>query len=324
MTNTNDVTAHFNGAFPVVVDLSMSAANEVQKLKNLGVKVIIRYYALKPQPDLPEKIIHKAEADAILNSGLSLAISYQYFNGNIETFTPERAKADVASCVKRADEIGQPKGSAIYFGVDAGWDSESDIKKVLDYFSTLNKEVHEKNQDRFSIGIYGSGLMCERMRTAGYAKFFWIAGLSDGWPGRTHFVKGSKWNLYQNVLEFPVGSVKVDTDVVNPNAAAIGSFHRPSPGSPAVMDGPIDNQVVLNVQRFVKGNGHVLLDKPGGTVLRKLAASKMVTKIKDVDDLAVIDVPRQISTGHGNEQIADFVRGYCPKDVLVGIDQDPT
>jgi hypothetical protein len=50
MTDTNDVATHsdgFKGAFPVVVDLSMGVVAGLPKLKTLGVKVILRYYALK-------------------------------------------------------------------------------------------------------------------------------------------------------------------------------------------------------------------------------------------------------------------------------------
>jgi Domain of unknown function (DUF1906) len=123
-----------------------------------------------------------------------LLISYQYRNGNIATFTRERGGLDANKCLEKVAELGQPKGSAIYFGVDEGWDGEAEVKKVIRYFSAINNVV-AKNGNKFEVGVYGSGLMCSRMQKEGLAKFFWIAGLSDAWPGKVSFPKNGPWNL---------------------------------------------------------------------------------------------------------------------------------
>ena len=317
-----DAQAHpdgFGGTLPAIVDSSVHCQSEVAKLKKMGVKVIVRYFAKAKQGGgLEQKILEKPEADAILDGGLSLAISYQYNNGDIDTFNPTRATEDVLDCIKKADAIGQPKGSAIYFGVDNGWDDATSIGKVKEYFQTI-KDVLKKNGNRFEVGVYGSGLMCQTMREKHLASYSWIAGLSDGWPGRPDYLATQKWNLYQNVLEFPVGSVKVDTDVVNPKAAKIGSFHRTSHNAPAVLDGEITDPASLANYRLIAGNGNKLTDRPGGTVLKSLVASKMVRVVADAGDYTQIDVPQQIADPHGG-QIADFTRGYCPTRALERID----
>lgn len=284
--------------------------------------MIVRYYALRKQGGgLKEKILEKPEAEAILSSGLSLAISYQYNNGAITTFNAKRAKQDAIKCCQKADEIGQPKESAIYFGVDEGWNRQAEITKVTEYFQTI-KDVVRENGNRFQIGIYGSGLMCAAMEKRKLAKFFWIAGLSDGWPGRPDFVRTGKWNLYQNILEVPVGAVKVDTDIVNPKEAFIGSFHRPTGGGPNVVDSEITDQPSFNEYRLVKGVGNVLVESNGRRT--NLAASKMVRRISEAGDLTLVDVPRQIKAPSGDGKIADFVRGHCRTSALVRIDQDPS
>ena len=252
-----DAWAHTNifpAAFPVVVDSSVNCGGIADRLKRLGVKVVVRYYALKYQSHLPEKILQQHEADAILGAGLSLLISYQYNNGSLSTFTAERGALDARKCLSKAHEIGQPKGSAIYFGVDAGWDDRASIGKVIDYFEAINKVVAE-NGNPFEVAAYGSGLMCSRLRKEGLTKYSWIAGLSDGWPGRANALKQGDWNLFQNALEVGIGGVRVDTNVVNPAAGSgtIGSFHGPGTTGPNVLDGPIDNHAVCETQLLVKG-----------------------------------------------------------------------
>jgi hypothetical protein len=49
-------------------------------------------------------------------------------------------------------------------------------------------------------------------------------------------------------LEVAVGSVRVDTDIVNPSRALIGSFHWPHPGASAVLDGRVANPRAYGVQ----------------------------------------------------------------------------
>lgn len=72
----------------------------------------------------------------------------------------------------------------------------------------------------------------------------------------------------------------------------------------------------------MKGQGHELLDKPGGEVIKKLGAGKIVTKVKDAGDYILVDVPRQIVVN--KVKVADFIRGYCRSNALVAIGVDPS
>jgi len=314
-----DDTGHFQGAFPAVVDMSVHSTKEIERLKELGVKVIIRYYALERQSHgLEEKRLEKDEADAILDKGLSLAMSYQYNNGIIDTFTDANGRAAANYCLQTMDSVGQPNESAIYFGVDNGWNGQHEIDQVIKYFTAIN-DVVRTNHNRFVVGVYGSGLICEKLASIQLAKHYWVAGLSDAWPGRPHVVQNGGWNMYQNVLEVAVGSIRVDTNIVNPTNASIGSFHRPSHGAPAILDGDLVDSRAYAVQRLVKGDSALLYDRPGGTPIpQPLVDSKMVIWIRDEGEFSLIEVPRQIKVNNVN--VADFVRGYCAKDKLAKVD----
>lgn len=321
-----DDTGHFQGAFPAVVDMSVHSTQEVKHLKNIGTKVIIRYYAAGPQGGgLEEKRLEPDEADAILNGGLSLAITYQYNNGDIDTFKKKIGTDTAKFCIGEMERFGQPDQSTIYFGVDNGWDRQDEIDQVVEYFKAIKDQVTEsaaKGKNTFTVGVYGSGLMCETLLGKGLAERTWIAGLSDDWPGRPHIVKTGQWNMYQSVLEVAVGSVRLDTDIVNPRRPIIGSFSRPKPGAPIILDGAIDDSQANAKQRLVRGSGVELFDRPGGSPLRPISDSKMVLWTADEGDFSLIEVPRQIKKQKIN--VADFVRGYCRKDKLFPVDGAPT
>lgn len=252
----------------------------------------------------------KEEANRILDIGLSLGLTYQYYNGSLDSFTPERGSTDANVCLESLSEINPPKGVVIYFGVDNDWVRKSETDKVIEYFRAV--KVGSKGQ--FQVGIYGSGFTCMMMNRLDIAKHFWIAGLSDRWTGRFDAVKAGTWNMYQNILELPVGTIKVDTNIVNPKHPVIGSFHRPLGAKQCVLDGPIVDAASVANQRFVVRDTTLFLDKPNGEQKKDLLASKMVVLIREEGDYSVVDFPTQI--GPEDNKVADFVRGFCKTSML--------
>jgi hypothetical protein len=186
--------------FPVVADISMNCAAELRALVALGIKVVIRYYALAYQDSMPTKRLTKPEAEAILNSGLSLAIAYQYQSGSLNTFTPERAKLDGDVCLQQGlDKIKQPKNSAIYFGVDGDFADPGDLAQVVKYFEVINRLFNDAGSP-FKIGVYGSGMVCGELRRRQLARYFWLAGFSTNWSGASAFYNSracskTRWSL---------------------------------------------------------------------------------------------------------------------------------
>ena len=97
--------------------------------------IALVYFARKPQPGLREKIMASdgnmidgvREPTVLIRNGLSIVSLYQYRNNLPEKFLKGledtgSAKAEVAADAKAALDqaklVGQPEGSAIYFGVD--------------------------------------------------------------------------------------------------------------------------------------------------------------------------------------------------------------
>ena len=118
-----------------MIDTPHNAAKYASKLAAQNVKVVVRFFARKPQPGLREKMMASdgnmidgvREPTILIRNGLSILSLYQYRNNLPEKFMKGledtgSAKAEIAADAKAALEqaklVGQPEGSAVYFGVD--------------------------------------------------------------------------------------------------------------------------------------------------------------------------------------------------------------
>src|SRR5262245_65417270 len=140
-----------------IIDTPHNAAKFASKLTTQNVKVVVRFYARKPQPGLREKVMASdgnmidgvREPTILIRNGLSIVSLYQYRNNLPEKFMKGledtgSAKAEVAADVKAALDqaklVGQPEGSAIYFGLDFNV-NRATLDSVLEYFRVINQTV---------------------------------------------------------------------------------------------------------------------------------------------------------------------------------------
>src|SRR5215468_8858541 len=161
-----------------VIDTPHNAAKYAAKLAAQNVKVVVRFYARKPQPGLRDKIMASDgnmidgvhEPTILIRNGLSIVSLYQYRNNLPEKFmkgledtgsAKAEAAADAKAALDQARLVGQPEGSAIYFGVDFNVArNSSGMDAVLEYFRFMNQTVG----GRYAIGIYGNGLVNRTLR----------------------------------------------------------------------------------------------------------------------------------------------------------------
>jgi hypothetical protein len=266
-----------------VIDTPHNAAKYASKLAAQNVKVVVRFYARKPQPGLREKIMASdgnmidgvREPTILIRNGLSVLSLYQYRNNLPEKFMKGledtgSAKAEVAADAKAALEqaklVGQPEGSAIYFGVDfnvtkckcdgvgqpvrtAGGDivpNNSMVDAVLEYFRFMNQTVGT----RYAIGVYGNGLVNRMLREEKLVSYNWISA-SRSHEKTVDFYNGGQWHLFQNQVDRrwfgPPGKcsmgLDVDTNIQNPTVSSIGAW-----GAGEVDKGR--NQKIFDQRRF--------------------------------------------------------------------------
>ncbi len=226
-----------------IIDTPNNAAKVASKLSAQNVKVVVRFFARKPQPGLREKVMASdgnmidgvREPTILIRNGLSIVSLYQYRNNLPEKFLKGledtgSAKAEVAADAKAALDqaklVGQPEGSAIYFGVDFNV-NRATAEPVLEYFRAIGQTVGS----RYAIGVYGNGFVNRILREEKLAAYNWISA-SRSHEETVDFYNSGQWHLFQNQVDRrwfgPPGKcstgLDVDTNLQNPNASSIGAW----------------------------------------------------------------------------------------------------
>lgn len=94
-------------------------------------------------------------------------------------FSETQGKTDSIDAVAFAVEIGQPKGTPIFFCVDYDAASDELATVIRQYFQAVHSYCKSKN---YLVGVYGSGLTCSKLIAEGIAHYGYLAG-SKGFSG---------------------------------------------------------------------------------------------------------------------------------------------
>jgi hypothetical protein len=132
----------------------------LDQMQAIGINTIIRYYDHENET-LPGKTLRKAERDLILTNGFKTAVVFQHRNNQFASFTALRGRQDAERSLALAAENSQPKGSAIYFGVDGAWKMPYELANIVSYFKEVNGRLAASG---YRVGVYGSGLVCNTLR----------------------------------------------------------------------------------------------------------------------------------------------------------------
>jgi len=226
-----------------IIDTPNNAAKVAAKLAAQNVKVVVRFFARKPQPGLREKIMASdgnmidgvREPTILIRSGLSIVSLYQYRNNLPEKFLKGledtgSAKAEVTTdataALDQAKLVGQPEGSAIYFGVDFNV-NRATVEPVLEYFRAIGRTVG----NHYAIGVYGNGFVNRTLRQEKLVAYNWISA-SRSHEETVDFYNSGQWHLFQNQVDRrwfgPPGKcstgLDVDTNMQNPRVPSIGAW----------------------------------------------------------------------------------------------------
>jgi hypothetical protein len=185
-------------------------------LKNNGYEFICRYYSRTTQ--MPEKVLHQPEAQAISNAGFSIVSVYEDDPVNAAYFSAGRGSEDAAGAQTQATAVGQPAGTPIYFTVD--YDAQpGDLPAILQYFTAVRQTINQGGNGPYPVGVYGSGLVCQSLLGAGLVEFTWLSQ-SGGFNGTADFKASNQWNLLQELpanAPQPCGDFDYDPDVSQGN-----------------------------------------------------------------------------------------------------------
>lgn len=185
------------------------------------------------------KTLSAAERDLILSYGFNILVVFQHFNECVETWLDERRAAyDAARALELARSLSQPKGSAIYFGVDGADEKFKDrgeedhgMRHIARYFEVVGNHLKSSG---YKLGVYGSGYVCRSIKDERrLASYCWISQSRGHSEFSTYAMKGDwavKQCLSNNAFNYLGGARHdVDPDVVNPTLEDYGQW-RPAGG----------------------------------------------------------------------------------------------
>ena len=209
----------------MIIDTPHRTTNRVTRLKNAGVKTIIRYYNHQNSNVLPNKCLTLQEAQAIVGAGMTIAVTFQQRQNQIADFNKIKGKrAGERAFALASGTIGQPKGSVIYFSVDRDFVSAANLNAVVKFFEGVRDGLAAAagGGASYQVGAYGSGKVLERLRGEGLAVFFWLAQ-STGWSGFQSFKNSGRWHLLQGPID-TVETIECDPNDANPQRPDFGAF----------------------------------------------------------------------------------------------------
>jgi hypothetical protein len=189
-------------------------------MREIGIKTIIRYYDHEDET-LPGKTLRRDERNLISANGFETAVVFQHHNNRFASFTELRGRLDAERSLALAGENSQPRGSAIYFGVDGPWQSAYELAYVAAYFRELKARLSGFG---YRIGVYGSGLVCNMLVSTGLAELCWL-GAPTSWPDYHTYYQTRKWGLAQLRTSL-CGGHSVDFNLANDRVADYGQFGR--------------------------------------------------------------------------------------------------
>jgi hypothetical protein len=179
-------------------------SEQIQNLKRNDREFVFRYYC-DEATQYRHKILRPEEAQLYAQAGLKIGAVYEFGGGaprkkhdppHPEDFEVERAERDANIALAQAAAVKQPRGSAIYFAVDYDFADEPTLTKISGYFGRIEEVFRSANGGNlaYALGVYGSGLVCRRIKQERPAvRFAWLADA----PGWTESKTYKDWTVKQ-------------------------------------------------------------------------------------------------------------------------------
>jgi uncharacterized protein YgiM (DUF1202 family) len=124
-----------------------------KKFSDAGYSFAVRYYTATPEAGVKDALTRE-EAIDISTAGMDVVTVYQDSNNSVSSFTFERGYEQCSNAIKQATEVGQPKGTPIYFAVDFDVVTESDKAAVSNYFKGVNSAIEEYEAQHLVYSVF--------------------------------------------------------------------------------------------------------------------------------------------------------------------------
>ncbi|HLK59377.1 MAG TPA: DUF1906 domain-containing protein [Chthonomonadaceae bacterium] len=171
-----------------------------QEILDAGYTFVARYYCEGSR--IPTKCLTPAEAAHLSGMGIYLVSVWETIGDHPEYFTHDQGQHDAQVALQIAENVGQPKGTPIYFAVD--YDASVTDGRVQSYFQGVRdcfQEAGPIDENNYFVGVYGSGATCQHLTQIGFVSYTWLAvatgwGGYDAWKDQANLVQGSEITLF--------------------------------------------------------------------------------------------------------------------------------
>jgi len=243
-----------------IIDTTFNTRSSIPCLLSQGIQTVIRYYNFSNSTTFPEKRLELAEAELLAANGLQIAVIFQQRQNQATDFSEANGVAAGRRAYRHAkDNIGQPAGSGIYFGVDFDATSNEIRDRIAPYFKGVKQAFTEESGGTadYRVGAYGSGLVCKTLTAAGHIELTWLA-MSRGFQGTRETLAAGEFHLAQRAPEATLCGLGVDFNDSNPARPDFGAFRIDSdtgPQGPPTTAGERYKVIARNGLRLREGHG---------------------------------------------------------------------
>jgi hypothetical protein len=171
------------------VDLPTDASDVLNELEESRVDFVGRYYRV---PESRWPALSASEARRLSLLGLKIVAVWEWHSRDPAHFSFSSGYSDAMTAYRQARTVGQPAGSAIYFAVDFNAQLLDPIDEYFRGIAAGLAAADGGNPD-YTIGVYGSGAVCDAVKRAGLAQYSWLSN-SIAWADSTSY---EDWNIKQ-------------------------------------------------------------------------------------------------------------------------------
>ena len=183
------------------ISTNQFVTNQTGCLKSLGIDFVFRYYSTTTTQR--QKRLTRSEAEAISAAGIQIGVVYEDNPTSPAYFSQSRGHQDGVNAYHTARNLLQPAASCIYFAVDYDAAPAEIAGRILDYFNGVNQGMKDAGGgvNNYAIGVYGSGAVCDFIKThCAPVTFSWLAESQKWLRSKTY----TGWNVDQALATSPL------------------------------------------------------------------------------------------------------------------------
>lgn len=281
-----------------IIDTPFNTRSSIQCLLSAGVRTVIRYYNFSNSSRLPQKRLELAEAQILAASGIQIGVVFQQRQDRAADFDKAKGFSAGREAYRYAqNSIGQPAGSAIYFGVDFDATNAVIAANIVPFFEGVKDAFAQESggQPSYKVGAYGSGLTCGTLTQNNLIEFVWLA-MSRGFQGTQAALAAGAFHLAQRFPDTKLCGLGVDFNDANPSRPDFGAFTLDVEVQP-----PFPETGVGDRYRVTARHGLRLREGPGTQfdIVGVLRPGQIVFVVSIADQWARVDI-------EGDSQVDGF------------------